>query len=347
VNKTKPTRKEWSSLYQAAVDFKRSACWEWMYDSDIFGVIDPETGETAYCCIMGNAGEHFAVAGYLGTEGLNGILGMLSGEIDTESSDSMFIQKCLMCSFEDRAFLTAEDLKTIKELGLKFRGRSEWPLFRHHEPGFAPWFLNAAQCCFLTHILRQALEVALRCRNSKEILDHKTPFTFLIRVCQKSEAGEVEWIDQHITAELYEPEFVSFNIQDEIQLKKLKSFKPKQNLILEADTFYVPTPVRENERPYFPKVGVLLDHHSGLVVSFEMMKDIQEEGYKCVDRLVDFIEQNMPTKLLVAKAETYYLYLDVCKQLGLPIEMVEHLEYAEKFRNGVFDQFVDSHDSEP
>jgi len=77
-----------------------------------------------------------------------------------------------------------------------------------------------------------------------------------------------------------------------------------------------------------------------------MMKDIQEEGYKCIDRFVDFIEQNMPSKLLVARVETYYLYLDVCKQLGLPIEMVEQLEYAEEFRNGVFDQFVDTHDSE-
>ncbi|GAB6151256.1 hypothetical protein JCM17380_00060 [Desulfosporosinus burensis] len=130
-----------------------------------------------------------------------------------------------------------------------------------------------------------------------------------------------------------------------MNFKKLKTFKPKQNLILEADTFYVPTPVRENGRPYFPKVGVLLDHHSGLVVSFEMKKDIQEEGYKCIDRFVDYVEQNMPTKLLVARVETYYLYLDVCKQLGLPIEMVEQLEYAEEFRNGVFDQFVDTHDS--
>ncbi|EGW39237.1 hypothetical protein [Desulfosporosinus sp. OT] len=142
------------------------------------------------------------------------------------------------------------------------------------------------------------------CRNSKEILDHEAPFTFLIRVCRKSG----EWVDQYITAEPDEPEFVSFHIQD---------------------------------RPYFPKVGVLLDHHSGLVVSFEMMKDIQEEGYKCIDRFVDYVEQNMPTKLLVARVETYYLYLDVCKQRGLPIEMVEQLEYAKGFRNGVFDQFVD------
>lgn len=75
MNIAKPTREEWNSLYQAAIDFKRLACWEWMYGDDIFGVVDPETGETAYCCIMGESGEYFAVAGYLGPEGLSGILG--------------------------------------------------------------------------------------------------------------------------------------------------------------------------------------------------------------------------------------------------------------------------------
>lgn len=344
MNIAKPTREEWNSLYQAAIDFKRLACWEWIYGDDIFGVVDPETGETAYCCIMGNGGEHFAVAGYLGPEGLSGILGMLSGEIDPDSSDAMFIQKCLMCSFEDRAFLEAEDLRTIKELGFKFRGRNEWPLFRHHEPGLVPWFINAGQCRFLTHILRQALEVALRCQNGREILDHETPFTFLTRVCQKS----VGWVDQYVTVKPNEPRFASFYIQDEILLKKIKVYKPGRNLILEADTYYVPTPIREDDRPYFPKIGVLLDHHGGLAVSFEMIKDIQEEGYKCIDMLINFIEQNrvMPAKLLVSKYETYYLYLDVCQQLGLPLEMVEHLEYSEEFRNGVFNMMVDNHGSE-
>ncbi|HWQ89976.1 MAG TPA: hypothetical protein VN374_08395, partial [Desulfitobacteriaceae bacterium] len=195
----KPTIEEWNSLYQAAIDFKRAACWEWMYEDDIFGVTDPGTGEIAYCCIMGNNGDHFAIAGYLGVEGLNGIFEMSSEEIDLDSSDSMFIQKCLMCSFEDREFLLAEDLKQIKQLDLKFRGRNEWPLFRSYEPGLVPWFLSASQCRFLAHILKQALEVALRCRNNKDILEHEGDLTFLTRSCQKSETGETEWVDQYIT----------------------------------------------------------------------------------------------------------------------------------------------------
>lgn len=339
----RPTIEEWNYLYQAAIDFKHSACWKWMYEDDVFGVTDPETGEIAFCSIMGNGGEHFAVAGYLGVEGLNGILDMLSEEINTDSSDSMFIQKCLMCSFEDREFLLAEDLKNIKELGLKFRGRNEWPLFRSYEPGLVPWFLNASQCRFLAYILKQALEVALRCRNNKDILRYEENLVFLNRICQKSETGEIEWIDQYITEEPYKHKFISFHIQDEIRIKKLKTLKINQNLLLEADTFYVPTPVREKGRPYYPKVCVLITHHDGMAVAFEMIRNIEEDGHLCIEMLANFIAQNKqkPAKLLVEREETYYLYQDVCKQLGLIIETEEHLENLEEFRFGMLHRIND------
>ena len=44
-----------------------------------------------------DGGEHFAVAGYLGTEGLSGILGLLSGEIDTKHKP--------VCIYKDGVFV--------------------------------------------------------------------------------------------------------------------------------------------------------------------------------------------------------------------------------------------------
>jgi hypothetical protein len=59
-------------LYQAAICVKEIAPWEWMSETDLFGVQNPETGEIGFVSVMGMLGEHYAVAVYLGPEGLYG-----------------------------------------------------------------------------------------------------------------------------------------------------------------------------------------------------------------------------------------------------------------------------------
>lgn len=98
--------------------------------------------EIGYCCVLGNAGECFGLAVYLGSEGLEGYLKMQSGEINTYSTDMLHLQKCLMVSFDDSEFLQKEDLDLIKALGLKFKGRNSWPMFRNYQPGYYPWVLT-------------------------------------------------------------------------------------------------------------------------------------------------------------------------------------------------------------
>lgn len=334
----KPTTEEWQQLYEAAINFKKAGCWEWMYDTDIFGVMNPVTGETAYCCIMGNAGEHYAIAAYLGSEGLDSYFQLLSGEVSPEDPDSMLVQKCLMCSFEDREFLAPEDLKIIKGLGLKFRGRNEWPLFRHHEPGLVPWFINSEQCRFLTHILRQALDVSFRCKKDKKILQHKNPFIFLVRVPQVDSKEDLSWKDAYLTAKPPKREYVSFTFSNDIDVKRLLKHKTNRGNALEVDIFFMPTPVKDKDRPYYPKVCLFLDHVNGMIVSYEMLRDIKSEGWKCVEQLATLIRKNdmMPSKLLVSREEVYHLFSEVCKQLGINLEMVDRLVYMEEARYDMF-----------
>lgn len=338
----KPNIEDWKQLYEAAIEFKKAKCWEWMYENDIFGVKDPKSGEIGYCCIMGNAGEHFAITAYLGNKGLDGYLTLISDTNDIENPDNMFIQNCLMCSFEDRSQLASEDLKVIKKLGLKFRGSNEWPVFRHFEPGFFPWFLNADQAYFLTNVLRQALQVSMRCRFNKFILAHETPATFLVRVFAADKTEKPVWEDQHVTAHFPEQEFISIQITDELWLKKLKSLKTKRGRSLEVDTFFAPVPVRESqERPYYPKACVLLDHNNGMIVSVEMFQDTKKEGYKCVDLLITYINNSghFPSRLLVSREETYNLFSGVCNQLGIEIVVKERLELMEEARSEMFSFF--------
>jgi len=79
-----PSPEEWRRLYEAAVVFRDAAPWEWMWDAEVFGVQSPESGEIGYCCVMGRLGEHFALAVYEGSAGLEGLWQM---RLDPPSGD--------------------------------------------------------------------------------------------------------------------------------------------------------------------------------------------------------------------------------------------------------------------
>ncbi|MCD4809433.1 MAG: hypothetical protein K8R17_05995, partial [Methanosarcinales archaeon] len=180
-----PSLQEWKALYEAALEFKELAPWNWMHETDIFGVKDPVSGEIGYCCIRGGAGEHYALGLYLGSEGLYGLSRILSGEFSEFKDEALFIQNCLMASFEDRKSLQKQDLQQIKALGLKFRGRNAWPLFRNYMPGFFPWYLNDDEVRFLTVALQQAKDVSLRFKKYPGLLVHPSKDHYFVRVPDK------------------------------------------------------------------------------------------------------------------------------------------------------------------
>lgn len=328
---------EWQALYAAADQFKKAKCWEWMAEDDLFGVKDPESDVIAFCCIMGAGGEHQALAAYSGPAGLNSYLELADPDNDNDDFDKMFSQKCLMGSFEDREMLEKEDLKIIKDLGLRYRGQNQWPVFRSYEPGFSPWFINAAQCRFLTYIFQQALEVSLRVRSNQNLLGAPSQFNFLVR----TPAGKqpFSWTDEYHTIEPEPTNYVSVEIANEIMLKKLRSLKTQPGLTLEADVFYLPAPVREEGRPYLPLVAFLLDHNQKMIIGYEMFREIQTQGFRCLDLLVRHIFKigKLPAKLLVSQERSYYLYEKICGQLGISLERNPKLPLMREVRQGMED----------
>ncbi len=114
---------------------------------------------------------HYGLGVYLGTKGLYGFNQILVHADDMPGLTFLEYQDNIMCSFEDREQLDKADYDQIKALGLRFRGRNAWPLFRRYEPGFYPWPVNADECVFLTHALRQIPIVVSDLRKGQLRLD--------------------------------------------------------------------------------------------------------------------------------------------------------------------------------
>ena len=179
----------------------------------------------------------------------------------------------MQASFEDRDQLDDRDRKVIKELGLKFRGRKEWPMFRSYRPGFLPWFLEAEEARSLVEALDQLLEVAPRFREDRSLLVPEDESTYLVRVPHQ-EGGTRVWEDR--VMEVTPPEPVS--IQIELDSEALESLQrlPQSGHELEMDLFMFPTPIQAEKavRPVFPYMLLTVGAESGMVVGTELLEPV-------------------------------------------------------------------------
>lgn len=327
---------DYKKIYEAASRFQKAELWNHMYDSDLFGVRNPETGEIGYCCIMGNLGSFFALGVYRGTEGLLGHYHL------QEHGDSMFSgdregldhplesQYCLMASFEDRSSLQKEDLSIIKDLGLKFRGSNNWPSFRSHVPCHFPWFLTKEEIIFLTLALEQACDVGLRYKENSKLLTHpKNSELFLVRELNNG-VWEDSW-DCPSKEELEKKYIPSIN-QDQVD-KLLWQKLPKEGTWI-LDCFLLPMPIDEKKPPRCPYLCPFMTPE-GQAINAEIFNKDASEGLAEVFMNFCTKSQQLPEHVIVATERSYAYLAPLAEKFSFTLELREHLPMLIDFFHGL------------
>jgi hypothetical protein len=333
-----PSIEEWRELYEAAVAFRDVAPWQWMWDSAVFGVQDPESGQIGYCCVMGQLGEHFALAAYQGSEGLAGLWEMreTGPRAQRDPLAVLVLQECLMASFEDRTMLHKRDLDVIKALGLKFRGRQAWPHFQGYRPGYAPWFLTAPEVRFLTVCLRQALDVGVRYRENPALLPDPEPDPqgrYLVRVPEKH-GEEWVWKDTIQRPAPVQSRAVTPAPLDEARLKRLREV-PSTRGVLQMDYFYTGATVKgeEDERPWYPQILLAADAASGYILGTELVRP-DEVPAALVKQLLDIVERmaQRPDRIEVRQEEARLILKPAVDRLGTRVIRVRRMPAVDSAR---------------
>jgi hypothetical protein len=322
-----PGNQEWRRLYEAAIQLKRQAPWEWMTEADNFGVQDPDTGELSFVSVMGMLGEHFAIALYPGAGAFHQFLRLEeAGNLATPEAVLEIPQ--VQASFEDRDMLQQRDREIIKSLGLKFRGRNAWPLFRTYSPGFLPWFLDREEARILAYGLEQLLEVAPRFREEPGLLHPAEVGSFLIRTSRR-DGSSLVWTD--VIRPVPPPEDAAIPVViDPGALESLKDV-PIKAFSLEIDVFMVPSEVREKgARPYFPYMLLMVEAGSGFAMGFELLKahpSLQDMWGRVPDHVVQKLAGlgTMPAEVRVSSPLLFQVLQPVTGQLGLNITQTDHL----------------------
>jgi hypothetical protein len=310
-----------------------------MKDEDLFGVQNRETGEIGWCCVLGNLEQVYGLVVYLGDEGLQGYIKLQTGDVGLYDPDSPHLQKCLMLSFDDRQQLEKEDLGVIKQLGMKFRGRNAWPLFRNYEPGYIPWFITSDQARFLADAIEQAIDVSVRFKEDTELLYPFDEEFYLVRVPRGNE-GSPSWHDDYVKPEPVEIPVTIDDSIDEIRVQKIKMTATQRVATWEIGYCFAPTPIQEHPsmRPYCPKMLAVIDHESGLAVTLHMAEEphVVEE---CRNHFLGLLESLhwYPSHIFVSREEARLLLEPITSRLGIAVSVMSRLEVFEDFYFSMFE----------
>ncbi|WP_010251908.1 DUF7309 domain-containing protein [Acetivibrio cellulolyticus] len=328
---------EWKRLYEAAVRFKETECWNWIADIDIFGVENIDTHEIGYCCVMGNAGQVFGISIYVGDDGLKSYMDTLYPNVPFD--DLGYIQNCITMYFEDRESLNREDLNIIKQLGLKFRGKKQWPQFRNYKPNYFPSQISKSEVKYMAYALEQIVNVALRCREDEELLKPEDENKILVRA-SRVENKKVLWEDKYINLDLEENnnEYEKVN---EIALKRIKDNRLRKTGVWEVDFFNAPAMVKESGRPFYPLMFMIAEAESGVMLDMKMTSDF--EGYigEFRDEFIDLLARNkqIPEVIVVQRKKAFQMLEPISLKLGIELQTVEELYSIQEFRKGL-EQFL-------
>ncbi|HQL91393.1 MAG TPA: hypothetical protein PLQ15_12420 [Syntrophales bacterium] len=256
----------WKGLFEAAFRIKDMAPWEWMVETDLFGIRDG--GETCYVSVMGNLGEHLGIAVYRGDEALSRFLEIrdIPEETIMEYPELLLQIPQLQLSFENREDLQEWDRRLIRAMGYRVRGGQAWPLFQSYRPGFMPWRLELDEIPVLTRALEQLEDVAPRARAGAFLLDIEEREDMLVR----ARTADGVWVDERVPIPTQEPSIIDlrWDGRDMTRLKKT----PMAGDSIELDFFMFPGSIgKPSQRPAVAYVLLAVHRKSGMPLFADLL----------------------------------------------------------------------------
>ena len=315
-----PSKKEWRDLHEAFKDYCQAKPWQWLDDIDLVAIEHPSGEYKGYCAAMGSGGMEYGLAVYVGDEGLAGYLALMTGEIDTDSPASIDSMRSLSAMLADRTTLDNRDRAIIRDLGLKYRGRGRWPLFRSTVPGYMPWLLDSDEAVFLTMALRNIMDVAARMsRGELNLYSEDEPGLVLARVFRDG-----EWRDQREILKPPPPPAAAPGYPDSERLERIARANDSRTGTWELSKFYLHTGFQDNkgDRPYFPMVVLVVHRESSFILGTNMLG----EGPSALDQqevLVDTLEiaPGLPSEIIVDSTSTAQLFASITAGLGIKLSV--------------------------
>ncbi|HIQ98067.1 MAG TPA: hypothetical protein IAB23_00030 [Candidatus Scybalocola faecavium] len=279
----------WRELYQVTDEIKKAKPWEALFDTELLCIQPKDEEEPIFVSIMGRAGQCFGYSVYEGMSGLADFDMIATVEETGLPKDYvMFEQNSLCCFWGDREDVPPMQKKNITALGLKYRGRGQWPYFESYKRRYIPYTPDEREVKLLLVAGRQILILV------EEMLAGTLRANFdagdaLWRICDKKTG---EWHSDVAPQPYKQKEYPMLDLQDEVLKKRLQR-RPMIDTCVIMEFAYLNAPVKDDkeDRPVNPLVFMAVDEDEELIISMNLLNSGEKEEEVALGFFVNYVLQ--------------------------------------------------------
>ncbi len=325
-------------LYDLAYEFEKLRCWEYMDDTDLFGVMRPSDGLIAYVCILGAAGEVFGLNAYLGSQGLQVVLDMMSGKIQKENPEISASQYCLALSYEqDDLYFDKRDKMIQKELGIASGPEKPMPFFRSFIPSYFPWHFTEEEAAFMETIVEQSIGVCRRFKKNPDLFQTDREGHYFVRKPYRRK-NHIVWKDQFIKAEPYQEKWEHAPV-NEVKMKKILKKKPRREGFWEIGCDFFPLRIGDGKsRPQMPLVFLALDAKTGKIIGHSV-SSLRKKNLLVGEEILNLISKHntIPVNLIVSNRNLKKILEPLSQRLDMTVRFRRKPMYYQNAANEMID----------
>jgi hypothetical protein len=323
----------WRELYAKAREFQELAPWEWMEDVHILGVNNQHG--VRLISVLGAMEEVFGFASYRGSVGANYLLKLISGEISPQGPQAGFGQRALLLDFVPRSQLRKEDKAILQQIGFKpLAGKPQrYPEFYSHEPGYVPWFIDLNEARLLLDDLAKLMPFVKLLKEDPNGYDRHQNGEFAFFPETFTEPLTWEQIDWRVVSAA--PDAADPPIElAQFDIASLSGLAQTRGSVWELSTEYTNAPIGEPPRPYWPKLGLLVDGGSGLVLGFKISGPDKTTAHTTAECLAEGLRvvQARPETVALSSTDLIQAVSPLLRSLNIGVLRAQRLPMTEEAR---------------
>lgn len=316
----------WQELYAIIQQWNNLQPWKYI-DSADWIKIKFENEESIYCTIMGQINNCIGLSIYFGDKGYQDLSSLITEPIDnTVTKYLMFDQTCLTFYMGDREKVPSQQKKIIKELGLKFRGRGNWPYFISYKKRFYPYHIDDNQAQLIIKVMKKLIDI-IKAYINKEI-DVRFEEDEIISAFQNNN----QWTYEPLCLPEQINKFSPVEIEDENILQQI-SLAPRNHRGLIVDLVYLNISSRDKNysRPINPLLFIVLDEESQMVIGGHVLDPEDDEIGFVLSFLADYIlQEGKPDRIFVRNPAVWSAMIDICEENDIelivtPLQMIDFM----------------------